>query len=63
MVEADDYGWEEDGEDDWGLNGDNSQAQLEVDMEMQGNDDKNNGFKLMHMNDIRISVKAKIEDL
>ena len=32
-------------------------------MDMQGDDDKNNGFKLMHMNDIRISVKAKIEDL
>ena len=64
MVEAtDDYGWEEEGEDDWGLAQDNSQAALEMDMEMNTGDEKNNGFKLMHIDEIRVSVKAKIEDL
>ena len=70
MVEKTDYGedWEDDGNDkedeawmDWELSKENNAVAGMEDAPMSS--DKDDSFKVMHIDEIRISVKAKIDEI
>ena len=69
MVEATNYGeeWEEDGEgdawDDWENSNMESGVGVVDGFELEESKGKDSGFKVMHIDEIRISVKAKMDEL